>query len=252
MAQDQSRRGVIGGGRALVQWALSVCLALPCIPCFADQGDLRLEIETLPGFQRYDRLLEHPGYIAVALENIDIRPSSSTKLILRDRGREVEARNVILRFTGKTATSYSYEAGVSLGIGSASVTIPVTVDLSALPAGKTIVVAKLPLATLLSDEKRERIQAKVRVVADAAAQQKVLDYLDHAAKAVGPSTDSTALHEVILLDAYNRSGPATMGPDVGEALPLSEQWMLILTLAIWLILVPAGLLAYRLLRRTAR
>src|SRR5262249_6678343 len=149
MAQDQSRRGVIGGGRALVQWALSVCLALPCIPCFADQGDLRLEIETLPGFQRYDRLLEHPGYIAVALENIDIRPSSSTKLILRDRGREVEARNVILRFTGKTATSYSYEAGVSLGIGSASVTIPVTVDLSALPAGKTIVVAKLPLATLL-------------------------------------------------------------------------------------------------------
>ena len=31
-----------------------------------------------------------------------------------------------------------------------------------------------------------------------------------------------------------------MGVDVGEALPLSEQWMLILTLLIWVVAVPAA------------
>jgi uncharacterized iron-regulated membrane protein len=38
--------------------------------------------------------------------------------------------------------------------------------------------------------------------------------------------------------------------DAGDALPLSDQWMLILTLVIWLVVVPALLLWYR--RRARR
>jgi hypothetical protein len=78
-----------------------------------------------------------------------------------------------------------------------------------------------------------------------------LDYLDRLSKAPG-AADPGALGEAILLDAYNRSGgPAARG-DVGDAVPLSEQWMLILTLAIWLILFPAALVVYRPRRRRAR
>lgn len=253
MAQDKNCRGVTGRAQSVARWMLCACFLLPAAPCAADEGELRFEIAALPGFQRHVGLLEHPGYIGVALENVDLHPTLSSKLVVRERGREVEAKNLIIRFTGKNAASYAYEAGVSLGIGKTSVTFPVIVDLAALASGKTIVVAKLPLATLLSDEKRERIQTKVRMLANAPAQQKVLDYLDRLAKAAGPGADPAALHEAILLDAYNRSGgPAMAGRDVGDAVPLSEQWMLIVTLAIWLILFPAGLLVYRLRRRRAR
>jgi len=252
MAEDKNWRCVRRSARGISKWMLSACFLLPAAPCAADEGELRFEIAALPGFQRHVRLLEHPGYIGVALENVDLHPTLSSKLVVRDRGREVEVKNLVIRFTGKNAASYGYEAGVSLGIGKSSVTFPVIVDLSALASGKTIVVAKLPLATLLSDEKRERIQTKVRMLANAPAQQKVLDYLDQLAKTAGPTADPTAVHEAILLDAYNRSGGPTMRGDVGDAVPLSEQWMLLLTLAIWFILFPIFLLVYRLRRRRAR
>ncbi len=214
-------------------------------------GELRFEIPTLSGFERHAELLEYPGYIGVTLENNDLHPTRSGKMIVKDGGREVQARNAVIRFVGKNGNSYAFEAGLSLGIGKASVTFPVTVNISPLRSGKTIVVAKLPLANLISDEKRARIDAKVRTLANAAAQQRVLDYLDQLAKAAGAG--GSAVHEAILVDAFNRSGaPGMAGRDVGDAVPISEQWMLLVTLAIWLILFPLALLVYRLRRRRAR
>ena len=210
--------------------------------------ELRFELATLPGFERHVRLLERPGYIGVVLENNDLPPSLSSKLVVRDRGREAQAKSGIVRFTGRNGAVYNYEGGVSLGIGKASITVPASVDVSALASGKTVVVARLPLANLLSDEKRDRIQNKVRALANTAVQQKILDYLDAMSKLAG--ADPNALFEAILLDSYNRSGgPAAGRADVGDAVPISEQWMLIVTLVIWLILVPAGLLIYKLRRR---
>ena len=231
-----------------------------CVLCFAailplashadaPANELRFEIPTLPGFQKHVQLLEYPGYIAVVLENNDMHPSLSTKPVVRERGREVEVKSAVIRFTGRNGSTYSYEAGVSLGIGKASITVPATVDLSALSSGKTVVSAKLPLATLIPGDKRERINTKARMLANPAAQQKLLDYLDQLTASAG----STALIEAILLDAYNRGhGPMIGGRDVGDAVPLSEQWMLIVTLAIWFILFPIVLLIYRLRRRRAR
>jgi len=57
--------------------------------------------------------------------------------------------------------------------------------------------------------------------------------------------------QAILVDAYNRTAapmPADVG-DVGDALPLSDQWMLILTLVIWLFIVPGIVPWYRVRRR---
>jgi len=211
-------------------------------------NELRFEIPTLPGFQKHVQLLEYPGYIAVVLENNDMHPSLSSKPLVRERGREVEVKSAVIRFTGRNGSTYSYEAGVSLGIGKASITFPATVDLSALSSGKTIVSAKLPLATLIPEDKRERINTKARMLASMAAQHKLLDYLDKLPASAG----SAAVIEAILLDAYNRSAGPAMRGDVGDAVPLSEQWMLILTLVIWFILFPIVLLIYRLRRRRAR
>jgi hypothetical protein len=227
---------------------LWLAVLLPLASNAAEPGsELSFEIPTLPGYQRYVRLFEHPGYLAVLLENNDLPLTHSSKLIVRERGREVEAKNIVIRFIGRNGTSYNYEAGVTLGIGSASVTVPVVADFSGLAAGKTTVVARLPLATLIPGEKRERIQSKVRTFANAATQQKLLDYLDRLSKTV-PGAGFDGLGEAILLDAYNRGGGPALRGDVGDAVPLSEQWMLILTLAIWFILFPIALIVYRLRR----
>ena len=230
--------------------ALWAALAVP-LACAADPTQLRFEIKALPGFERHVALLEHPGYVGVALENVGLHPTLSSRLVLSDGGRQVEVKNFVLRFAGKQAAAYAYEAGVALGVGKMNITFPVTVDLSGLASGTAVVAAKLPLANLLSDEKRAALQTKVAMLANAPAQQKLLDYLDRLAKGAAPDARPAALHEAILLDAYNRSGgPASvLARDVGDALPVSEQWMLIVTLFIWFVLFPVGLLVYRLRRR---
>ena len=235
-----------GAGHAGMRLILWACI-LGFVPLVAHADELRFEIPTLGGFERYVALLEHPGYIGVVLENNDLPPTTSSKIILRDRGREVQAKSGIIRFIGRSGALYKYEGGVSLGIGKASITVPAYADVSQIASGKVVLVANLPLANLLSDDKRARIDAKVRTLANMAVQQKILDYLDEMAKSAGP--EPGALFETILLDSYNRSGgPAAVHADVGDAVPVSEQMMLIVTLAIWLILVPAGLLIYKLRR----
>jgi hypothetical protein len=60
------------------------------------------------------------------------------------------------------------------------------------------------------------------MLANVAAQQKLLDYLDRLAKNAPPG-DARAINEAILLDAFNRGGPAAgPGSDVGDAVPISE------------------------------
>lgn len=174
-------------------------------------------------------------------------------MILKDSGREVEARNTVFRFVGREGSVYSYEAGLSLGVRDARsrLTFPVNVDASS--QGKVTVFVKPPLADMLPAELIDRIQVKMRMVANASAQKKVLDYLDQLAKGTPAGAAPGALYEAILLDAYNRSGgPAIAGRDVGDALPLSDEWMLLLTLAIWLIAVPEALVVYRLRGRRGK
>ena len=216
------------------------------IAALAQKSDeIRFEIAAVAGLERHVALLERPGYAAVALENNDLSPSVSSKLVIRERGREVEARNATFRYVGRKGERYAYEAGLSVGIGDTRtrLTMPVVVDVSALPAGKLSVVVKPPLAVLLPVDVVDRIQVKMRAVANAAAQQKMIEYLDRVAK----GGDAVTRYEDILLDAYNRGGgPGAAGRDAGDALPLSDQWMLIVSVFIWLVVAPALLLCYRL------
>jgi len=98
----------------------------------------------------------------------------------------------------------------------------------------------------------DRIRLKTRLIANPAAQRQMLEYLNGLADGTTASTDNQALIEAILLEAYNKSGGLRMplGRDVGDAVPLSDQWLLILTLAIWFVVVPVILFVQR--RRQAR
>jgi hypothetical protein len=240
--------------RILCWLSLLAALLAPLPGAAQGSGEIRFEISTVAGLERHLAFLEHPGYLAVALENNGLSPSLSSKLVVRDRGREVEARIAVLRYAGREGSVYNYEVGLAIGPGSArsTLTFPVIVDLSSLAAAKAVVAVKPPLAALLPSELNDRIQIKMRMVANATAQKKIVDYLDQLARGVSQNAGPAALFESVLLDAYNRGDrPGTSARDAGDALPLSDQWMLILTLLIWAVAVPAAYF-YRLRRRRGK
>lgn len=216
--------------------------------------EIRIEIPVVPALERYVDLLAFPGFLGAALENNGLSPSMSSKLQVKERGRALEIRNGTLRYKDKKGPIYTYEAVVTLnlGVSESKFALPVTVDLARVSSGKVVVTARPPLASLLPAELADRIQIKASLIANATAQQKMIEYLDGlAGSAPKDSAGISALAEAILVDAYNKGGgPAAMrGSDAGEAVPLSDQWMLLLTLVIWLLIVPAFLLYQRMRAR---
>lgn len=213
-------------------------------------NQIRIEIPAMPALERYANLLAFPGFFGVALENNGLSPSMSSKLQVKERGRALEIRNGTLRYKDKKGQIYTYEAVVTLnlGVGESKLAFPVIVDLTQLSSGKVVVTAMPPLASLLPGELTDRIRIKAGLIANATTQQKMIEYLDGlAGSAPKDSAGISALAEAILVDAYNKGGgPAAMrGSDAGEAVPLSDQWMLLLTLVIWLLIVPAFLFYQR-------
>ncbi len=216
--------------------------------------EIRIEIPVMPALERYADLLAFPGFFGVALENNGLSPSMSSKLQVREQGRTLEIRNATLRYASKKGAIYTYEAAVTLnlGVSESKLAFPVTVDLARVSSGKVVVTAKPPLANLFPAELTDRIRIKASLIANATTQQKMIEYLDSFAKTGSAgSAGMAALVELILIDAYNKGGGPFVkgGRDAGEAVPLSDQWMLLLTLVIWLLIVPAFLFYQRLRAR---
>jgi hypothetical protein len=221
------------------------CLAL-LAPVAHSSADIRFDVPVLAGFERYAGLLEQPGFFAIALENNDLSPSLSSKLKIGEQGRSIEIRNATLRYTDRKGATFNYEAAYLLGLGSTKVSFPVSVDVSDIQAGKVRAILSLPLANLIPAELTDRIRIKTHLIANPEAQKRVLTYLERQSK-------DGDLVQAILLDAYNRGGgPMVPGRDVGDALPLSDQWLLILTLVIWLLVLPSVLFVHRLRRARSK
>lgn len=219
---------------------LMLTLAAPSSGHSADE--IRFDVTVLPEFQKYADLLSHPGYAAMVLENNGLSPISGTKMMVKERGRAVEARSAVFRFEGRKGERYSYEMGVVIGVANLDtrLSFPVVLDAGSLGSGKISVTMKPPLAALLPANFDVRLQRKVEMIAGISAQKKILAYLDQSTKGNPDAPQSTAMVEAILLDAYNNSsGPAAGDRDDGPALPTGDQWMLIVTFVIWLLLVSA-------------
>jgi len=112
-----------------------------------------------------------------------------------------------------------------------------------------------PLAKLVPQPFIERVEFKIRELANLQAQKNVLAYLDRIAKEQGKKRGFDGMLEAIAFEAYNRSGgPSVATPvrDRGEAEPLSDQIMLLATLAIWIIGFPVFLYFVRTRRKGQR
>lgn len=224
---------------------LIMSLAAPASGRGADE--IRFDVAVLPDFQKYAALLSHPGYVAMVLENNGLSPRPGIKMIVKERGRAIEAGNAVLRFGGRKGEHYSFEMGMVVGIENFNtrLTFPVIVDVSSLASGKISVTMKPPLAGLLPTDFNDRLHRKVEMIAGISAQTKILAYLDQMAKGNPDGPQLDAMVEAILVDAYNSSGgPAAGNRDDGLALPTADQWMLIITFVIWLSLVSVLFVMY--------
>lgn len=233
--------------RALVAGA---CLLPGALSAQSKEG-LKFEIQVLPEAMRYADLLAAPGVAALVLQNNGLNPSLSSRLLVPNR-ESFKVRTGELRFVGKKASVYGYEARLTLAlgvIGESTLAVPVEADIARVPQGVLVLRVHAPFARLVPAEVVERIEFKIRSTADLQSQRKLLDYLDrlvteHKAEDGGRER----LFEAIALDAYNRSGEVIqISRASGD--PLSEQVILLGVLGLWLIGFPVFLLFARRKRR---
>jgi len=228
---------------------LSAVLCLPGPAAGETRDAMSLEIPVLPEAQRHVVLLEYPPYLALALDNIGVKLIGSGKISILD-ANSLRYRGMVLRYVHRNGSVYSYEASLNWGIG----TLAIEADISGLDKGKIGVRVFLPAAKLLPQDVTDRIQLKIRSLADLAVQRKILGYFDDLKKKSGPSSGMDTIFNLILVQAYNNQ--ASIGSfasrEPGDAEPLSDQLLLLITLAIWLVIVPivaAGQYLWRKYRR---
>ena len=238
-----------------IAWALlaGACLLLPGALSAQSREGVNFEIPVLPDAIRYADLLAAPGVAALALQNNGLRTSVSSRLIVPSR-ESFQIRLGELRFTGKKASVYRYEARLTLEsvVGQSTLSFPVEADAARVPQGVLTVRVHPPLARFVPAEVIERIEFKIRSIADLESQRQLLSYLDRLAlenKIEGRAQEK--LLEVIVLDGYNRSSGAVQASGgLGDS--LSDQLILLSVLGLWLIGFPLFLLFARRKRKSAR
>ena len=232
--------------RVLINTGLLVVASFTA-PVAGYADELRFDVTVLPEFRKYQALLAYPGYAALALENNGLSPSPGNKIVVMERGRGIQLPNGTLTFTGRMGEVYSYEVDILIGMSNLNthLSFPVVLDASSLGSGKMIVAIKLPLASLLPADFRARLDRKLSTVAGTETQTKLLAYLEQLRKQGPGAVEMASIVENILVDAYNRTGgPMAAQRDAEQALLRQDQWSLITTFVIWLLLVSALLLLY--------
>ena len=227
--------------------AIALC-ALTSFAADHNGKDLVFKLPVLPELQRHLYLLENPAYLALVLENNGMSPSLSSKPVIKSRA-DFEIRNLAVQFSGKSGSVFRYSARIKLSLAGVAteVVVPAEIDLSMLSSGSLTIKAYPPMAGAIPSFLLEKVDFKLKLIADLARQREIISYLDGlpqkppAAGALDPRL------EAIITEAYNRSSLTVVANKIaGEATPLSEQIGLILTIAIWLIGLPIVLfLRYR-------
>jgi hypothetical protein len=210
------------------------------------QDALHFEIAVNPEARRHIAMLQHPPYLALALENIGMRLTSSGGIKILD-ANSLQYKTATVRFVKLNGNVYFYEAKVDWDIGmlQTTFTLPVEADISELEKGKVSIRVSLPLAKLIPEDFLDRIKVKVQSLADANLQKRMLDYFNSLEAKRGTRGIEGIFNE-ILVEAYNSrtaaAGTAT-SREPGDAEPLSDQLLLLITLAIWLIVVPLAMVS---------
>lgn len=229
-------------------FALVLCLAAMVAPAVAaDRQAVSFELVVLPGAQRYVELAAYPSYLAVALKNNGFSPSQSGLLILKD-GRTLRFMNAELTFVKQDKGVFHYKTTLewSFGVGQSKFEIPAQVDMSKVGDGKVVVGFSPPLANLFPEKVTDALRRRIQSLAAPAVQKRMLEYFDGLPGSKDARLDTARMFERIMLDAYNLAAvaPGLSGArEPGDAEPLADQWMLLTTLAIWLVIVPGFFVA---------
>ena len=211
-----------------------------------ERAALRFEIPVLPQAERHLDLLTMPGFAALALENNGFYASVSSRLIIRSR-EHFRVQSASVRYAGRKGPVYLYTAGasLSLGLGEATFTFDAEIDTTDVAKGKVIVRLYSPLARALPRDLVDRIQFKIRSLANLQSQRKLIDYLDRLALE-NPGKPERVL-EAIAFEAYNRAGSVRrgQGSETFEGSALSDVVVMLLLVALWLVGYPIFLLFLR-------
>lgn len=241
----------------LIAILLSMILAGPA-SAQETRKSLDFEIPVLPGIARHLELLKVPSYAVLAMENNGLRLSLSTQVVLKGRDA-LQMRIGTARYVGIRGDVFLYEGGLSMAfVGAGSgLTVPVEVDTSRIADGTISVRAFPPLAGLVPQEILDKVEFKIRALANLQTQAQLLAYLDElqASPAVKKG-GFEAMLEAIVLEGYNRvAGEAIAGggvaSDRGVAESVSDQTLLLITLLVWGIGFPIFLYIIRMRRRRA-
>ena len=208
---------------------------------------ITFEIPVLPEFASYLELFAVPGYAALALENNGLNLSLSSTLVVRNR-ESLQIKAGKMTFTGRRGAVFSYEAGasVSIGIAETDFTLPVELDATDLSKGMIKIHAFPPLAKAFPEELINRIEFKIRSLANLQAQKQLLGYLNKLnADEKIKSRSFEGMLEAIVIEAYNRNAKTgslnkmRAGRESGDSESLSDQSVLLISVLIWLVCFPA-------------
>lgn len=219
---------------------------------------LDFKIPVLSSISRHIELLKVPSYALLAMENKGLRLSLSTHVVLKSRNafqmnigtlRYVGSRGGVLLYESELMTSF-------IGTGS-RFTVPVEVDTSRIIDGTISVRAFPPLASRIPQEIIDKVEFKIRSLANLQTQAELIAYLDElrASPAV-KNGGFEAMLEAIMLESYNRiaveaKGEGGFANDCGVTESVSIQKVLLITLMIWGIGFPVFLYIIRMRRRWA-
>jgi hypothetical protein len=249
-----TKREVVYRGLTLLIWALLSCFWITAADAQRDTKNvLAIDVPVLPDTQRYIDLLQYPGILVIALENIGIQPTNSGRLAVRDR-RTLEFKNSVLHYKSRDGALFRFEGKLTLSLGLAETEfrLPIEVDTAAIEHGHVVARIFLTLAEVVPVELTSRISTKIQSLATQQMQERLIAYLDDVTKKQPiEKTGVDAMFETILIDHYNRA--LAVGPqgirEPGDAEPLADQVFLLLTLLIWLVIVPIVFGALYLRRR---
>jgi hypothetical protein len=236
---------------------LSAAIALVGPASAATRDVMAFEISVLPEARRHVGMLEYPPYLAVALENIGMQLTSSKVTILDPAG--LQYKTVVLRFVGRKGPIYSYEASGEWGVGMLRIKLklPVEADISMLDKGKVSVRMYPPSPNLIPSGLNDLIKLKAQSLADIIMQKNGLDYFDSLQQQSKSGSGMENIFNQILVQAYNSRmdfvDPAARTSRAAEpdeiVLRVTDQYLLLVTLIIWLVSVRLGALELHLRRR---
>ena len=240
---------IAGALRCAFSWtAIALVFFATVSPAVSAQREaVSFELDVLPAAKRYLDLAAYPSYLAIALKNNGFSPSHSGLLIIKD-GSTLRFKNAELAFVRQDRGVFYYKATIdwSIGIAQSKFDVLVEVDLAKVGDGRVAVRVFPPLAQLFPDELTDRLRLKMQSLAAPALQKRMLEYFDGLAGSEDGRIDTTKMFERILIDAHTLAAvaPGLSGArEPGDAEPLADQWMLLATLAIWLVIVPGFFVA---------